>query len=128
MQTALIRFLLQIRAEMYSDNDQLRLQLAARNADVNSLLDRAVQYERQSRVAQDELETVRLQMHAAATTRSELDTLPEVPMRFDHIPGQLGAKHHPAELVCPAFFGQLTHTNLHTSDRGASVKCNGKCE
>lgn len=86
---------------MYSDNDRLRSQLAARNADVSSLLDRAAQYERQSRVAQDELESIRLRMHNAATTHSDLDTLPEAPMRYDHIPGQLGARTHPSELVCP---------------------------
>ena len=80
MQVAPICALLQIRAEMYSDNDRLRSQLAARNADVSSLLDRAAQYERESRVAQDELESIRLRMHAAATAQSDLVNLPEAPM------------------------------------------------
>lgn len=104
-----MRATLQIRAEMYSDNDRLRSQLAARNADVSSLLERAAQYERQSRVAQDELESIRLRMHAAATTHSELDNLPEPPMRFDHIPGQQKARPHPSELVCLSVSFPMTH-------------------
>ena len=87
---------------MYSDNDRLRSQLAARNADVSSLLDRAAQYERESRVAQDELESIRLRMHAAATAQSDLVNLPEAPMRYDHVPGHSGARPHPSELVCPS--------------------------
>jgi hypothetical protein len=90
---------------MHSDNDRLRLQLAARNADVSSLLDRAAQFERQSRKAQEELESIRLRMHAAATMTSALDSLPEVPMRLDHVPVQHRAhRPHRSELVCAAHF------------------------
>ena len=44
---------------MYSDNDRLRSELAARNADIKSLLERAAQYEQQSLVAKEELEAIK---------------------------------------------------------------------
>lgn len=93
----------QIRAEMSSDNERLRSQLAARNADITALLDRAAQYERQSRAAQDELEAVRQRMHAASVARSELEAAtppPDPPARFDHVPGQPGDHWRYPELVC----------------------------
>lgn len=85
---------------MYSDTDRLRSELAARNADIKSLLERAAQYEQQSLVAKEELETIRMRMNAAEITRSELEPLPDAPMRFDHVPGQTRLAPHPSELVC----------------------------